>query len=84
MLINYWKLILLTLAITELAKDNVVKNRKALPWIAVIVSLVVSLASVWSLSNMLWPAVIHGLIAGLISTGMYKLVKDYVRAMRRG
>ncbi len=84
MLIGYWKLILLTLAITELAKDSVVKNRKAIPWIAVIVSVVISLASVWSVPNMLWPAVIHGLIAGLISTGTYKLVKDYIRAMRRG
>ena len=84
MLIVYWKLILLTLAITELARDNVIKNRKLLPWAAILVSVVISLAYVWSNSGMIWPAVIRGLTAGLITTGMYKLVKDYVRAMKRG
>lgn len=83
MLIAYWKLILLTLSITELARDNVIKNRKALPWVAVLVSVVLSLAYVWSNSSLIWPAVIHGVIVGLITTGMYKLVKDYVRAMRK-
>ncbi len=84
MLIAYWKLILLTLSITELAKDNVIKNRKLLPWAAIIVSIVISLAYVWSESNMFWPAIVRGLTVGLITTGMYKLVKDYVRAMKRG
>jgi len=83
MLIAYWKLILLTLSITELARDNIIKNRKLLPWTAIVVSIVLSLAYVWSNSSLIWPAVIHGLIVGLITTGMYKLVKDYVRAMKR-
>jgi len=83
MLIAYWKLILLTLAITELARDNVIKNRKALPWMAMLISVVISLAFVWSNSSLMWPAIVHGLIAGVITTGMYKLVKDYVRAMKK-
>lgn len=83
MVIAYWKLILLTLAITELAKDDVLKNRKVLPWLAVVVSVALSLAYAGLTTQELLPALLRGLTAGVITTGAYKLVKDYVRAMRR-
>ena len=83
MVIAYWKLILLTLAITELAKDDVVKNRKTLPWVAIIVSVVIAVVYAGLGNGIDWSAVLRGLSAGVITTGMYKLVKDYVRAMRR-
>ncbi len=81
MLMAYWKLILLTLAITELAKDDIVKSRKALPWLAVVVSIIISLAYAGFSSQQVWPAVIRGLSAGVIATGMFMLIKDYMRAI---
>lgn len=83
MVIAYWKIILLTLAVTELAKDDVIKNRKILPWLAIVVSVVISLAYAVLASQELVPALIRGLSAGVITTGAYKLVKDYVRAILR-
>ncbi len=83
MVIDYWKLILLTLAITELLKDDVIKNRKALPWVAIIVSVVIAVVYAGVGNGVDWSAVLGGLSAGVITTGLYKLVKDYVRAMRR-
>ncbi len=88
MIMAYWKLILLTLAITELVKDDFVKNKKTLPWLAVGISVVVSLiyvwiSSGWVLNAMVWPALVRGLTSGLIATGIYKLLKDYYRAMKK-
>jgi len=84
MIISYWTLVLLTWGITELIKDELVKNRKAMPWVALVVALAVSLVYVWWHGGQdFLPAVVRGLTGGLIATGMYKLVKDYYRAMRR-
>jgi uncharacterized membrane protein len=83
MVIDYWKLILLTLAITELLKDDVIKNRKALPWVAIVISVVIAVVYAGVGNGVDWSAVLRGLSAGVITTGLYKLVKDYVRAMRR-
>ena len=84
-MIAYWKLVLLTLSITDLAQDEVIKNRKTLPWVALAVSVVVSLVYAWFTGGAsALPALVRGVVVGLVTTGMYKLVKDYVRAMRRG
>jgi len=83
MVIAYWKLILLTLSVTELVKDEVVKNRKVLPWVSLAVSVVISLLYAWFGGGAALAALVRGLVAGLITTGMYKLVKDYIRAMRK-
>lgn len=84
MVIGYWMLVLLTWSITELIKDTVVKDRKVMPWVALIAALLVSLGYVWWKGGAdFLPAIVRGLTGGLIATGMYKLVKDYYRAMRR-
>ncbi|RJQ13838.1 hypothetical protein C4553_02230 [Candidatus Parcubacteria bacterium] len=84
MIIAYWKLMLLTLAITELAKDELITERHAMPWVAIGVSILVSLIYVNFSEALIFAAIVRGFTVGLITTGMYKLVKDYVRAMRRG
>ena len=84
MVIAYWKLILLTLAITELLKDDVIKNRKSLPWWAMVISVVLAVVYAGLGNGIDWSAVLRGLSAGVITTGTYKLVKDYIRAMKRG
>lgn len=83
MVIAYWKIILLTLAVTELVKDDVIKNRKLLPWLAIVVSVVISLVYAVLASQDLVAALLRGLSAGVITTGAYKLVKDYIRAIMR-
>jgi len=83
MLMAYWKLILLTLAITELLKDDIVKSRKALPWLAIIIAIAVSFVYSGFSSEHIWSPLFRGLSAGVMATGMYMLAKDYIRAILR-
>ena len=81
MIIGVWKLVLATLAITEMAKGTAVKNKKAMPWLAIAVAIVVSL--LWALKNGggMTEAAWRGLGVGVLTTGLYKGAKAYLKSI---
>ena len=80
MLIGIWKLALVTLAITELAKTGV-KKKKILPWLAIAIAIAVSLLWVWKNGGNTTGALWRGLGIGIITTGLYKAVKAYIKSI---
>lgn len=81
MIIGIWKLVLATLAITELAKGTAVKNKKMMPWLAIAIAIVISL--LWALKNggVMPEAAWRGVSVGIVTTGLYKALKTYLKSV---
>ncbi|KKS70594.1 MAG: hypothetical protein UV43_C0058G0013 [Parcubacteria group bacterium GW2011_GWF2_42_7] len=81
MIIGVWKLVLATLAITELSKGTAIKNKKYLPWLSIAIAIVISL--LWALKNGggMTEAVWRGLGVGVLTTGLYKGGKSFLKSI---